>query len=237
MGYALQKYPRESYVLATKVFFPMGDGPNDSGLSRKHIIEQCNASLKRLNVDYIDLYQCHRFDPETPLEETLRAMDDLIRQGKVLYIGVSKWSVSQIAEALQIQQELQFDRFVSNQPPYNMFTRDIEREIIPFCDQNGLGQIVYSPLAQGVLSGKYHDLDDVPKNSRAANADAKPFMQKYLTHHHLTKVNQLRPIAKKLNSSIAQLALAWVLRMNDVYLVNAIGRDYALKVYKCFERG
>jgi len=127
MGKALRKYPRDSYVLATKVFFPMGDGPNDRGLSRKHIMEQCEASLKRLGVDYIDLYQCHRFDPETPLDETLRALDDLVRQGKVLYVGVSQWTAAQIAEALHIADKRGFDRIVSNQPYYNMLGREIEQ--------------------------------------------------------------------------------------------------------------
>src|SRR5690606_7612695 len=131
VGRALRKYPRDSYVLATKAYFPMGDGPNDRGLSRKHIMEQCDASLKRLGVDYIDLYQCHRYDPETPLEETMRALDDLVTQGKVLYVGVSEWNAVQIADAVHLAKELNLDRIVSNQPQYNMLYRGIEKDVIP----------------------------------------------------------------------------------------------------------
>ena len=154
VGEALRKYPRESYVLATKVRGAMGKGPNDQGLSRKHIMEQCEASLKRLGVDYIDVYYCHFFDPDTPLEETLRAMDDLVRQGKVLYVGVSNWTAAQIAEALSIVDRHSLHRIAANQPLYNLFARDIEKEIIPLCERHGIGQVVYSPLAQGVLAGK-----------------------------------------------------------------------------------
>jgi aryl-alcohol dehydrogenase-like predicted oxidoreductase len=154
VGRALKGFARESYVLATKVYFPMGEGPNDRGLSRKHIMEQCHASLRRLGVDYVDLYQCHRYDTETPLEETLRALDDLVRQGKVLYVGVSEWSAGQISEALRIADEMGFDRIVSNQPCYNMIQRHIERRVMPLCEVEGVGQVVFSPLAQGVLTGK-----------------------------------------------------------------------------------
>src|SRR3954447_17914668 len=145
---------RPSYVLATKVFFPMGDGPNDKGLSRKHIMEQCHASLRRLRTDYVDLYQCHRHDPETPLEETIRAMDDLIRQGKILYWGFSEWPVEIIEKALQLCGD-RLDRPKSSQPQYSLVHPDIERQIIPLCAKAGIGQVVWSPLAQGVLTGKY----------------------------------------------------------------------------------
>ncbi|HLK60931.1 MAG TPA: aldo/keto reductase, partial [Chthonomonadaceae bacterium] len=149
VGRALKKYPRDTYVVATKVYFPMGDGPmpNNRGLSRKHILEQCERSLKRLGLDYVDLYQCHRYDTETPLEETLRALDDLVTQGKVLYIGFSQWTAAQIAEAVAFQKAHNLDRFVSSQPYYNMLGRDVEKEIVPLCQREGIGQIVFSPLA------------------------------------------------------------------------------------------
>src|SRR3712207_4323660 len=155
VGRALKGFERDSYFLATKVYFPMGEWPNDRGLSRKHITEQCHASLKRLGVDYVDLYQCHRYDEDTPLEETLRTLDDLVRQGKVLYVGVSEWTAEQIADALRLAKEMNLDRLVSNQPRYNMIQRQIEAEIIPLCEREGVGQVVFSPLAQGVLTGKY----------------------------------------------------------------------------------
>src|SRR5579872_3249042 len=157
VGKALRKYDRETYVVATKVYFPMSDGPmpNNSGLSRKHIMEQCEASLRRLGLDYIDLYQCHRYDPETPLEETLRALDDLVRQGKVLYVGFSQWTASQIEDAVAFQVAHNLNRFVSSQPYYNLLGRDAEKAVIPVCEREGIGQIVYSPLAQGLLTGKY----------------------------------------------------------------------------------
>jgi aryl-alcohol dehydrogenase-like predicted oxidoreductase len=154
VGRALRNVERDSYFLATKVYFPMGEGPNDSGLSRKHITEQCHASLKRLGVDYVDLFQCHRYDENTPLEETLRALDDLVRQGKVLYVGVSEWTADQISDASKIAKEMNLDRIVSNQPQYNMIQRRIEAEVIPLCEREGIGQVVFSPLAQGVLTGK-----------------------------------------------------------------------------------
>ena len=155
VGKSLAAYPRDSYFLATKVFFPMGDGPNDRGLSRKHIFEQCHLSLKRLGTDYIDLYQCHRYDTATPLEETLVALDDLARQGKILYAGVSEWSAGQIAHAVDYIRGAGLHPLVSNQPYYNMIGRGIEKEVIPLCEREGIGQVVFSPLAQGVLTGKY----------------------------------------------------------------------------------
>lgn len=171
VGKVLKDYPRESYVLATKVFGQMGDGPNDKGLSRKHIVEQANASLKRLGHDYVDIYYCHRHDPETPLEETLRALDDLVRQGKILYIGVSEWQASQIAEALGVADRYLLDRIVVNQPIYNMFERYIEKEVMPLSERHGIGQVVFSPLAQGLLTGKYNSTSDIPSDSRASKLD------------------------------------------------------------------
>ena len=151
VGHALKDFSRDSFVLATKVYFPMGNGPNDRGLSRKHIIEQCHASLRRLGTDYIDLYQCHRYDTEVPLEEVLRALDDLVSQGKVLYVGVSEWSATQIADAVYTARELNLDRIASNQPIYNMLQRYIERDVLPLCEREGIGQIVFSPLSQESL--------------------------------------------------------------------------------------
>src|SRR5438270_10403535 len=169
VGRALKDFSRDSFVLATKVYFPIGEGPNDHGLSRKHIMEQCHASLRRLKTDYIDLYHCQRYDPETPLEETLRALDDLVTQGKVLYVGVSEWSAMQIAEAVYLARALNLDRIVSNQPIYNMLQRYVEREIIPLCEREGIGQVVFSPLAQGVLTGKYRPGQPLEQGTRAAD--------------------------------------------------------------------
>ncbi|SDI79458.1 aldo/keto reductase family protein [Natribacillus halophilus] len=214
VGEALREYPRESYVLATKVFNPMGEGPNDSGLSRKHIMEQANASLQRLGLDYVDLYYCHRFDSETPLYETLRALDDLVRQGKVLYIGVSEWSPAQIAEALHIADKRLLDRLVVNQPIYNMLNRYIEKEIIPQGEQHGVGQVVFSPLAQGVLSGKYKKGAEIPENSRAA--ENYKIISRFLNDESLDRVAELQDVAAKEDLSLSQLAIAWILRQNNV---------------------
>ena len=216
VGEALRKYPRESYVLATKVWGPMGDRPNDRGLSRKHIMEQCDASLKRLGVDYIDLYYCHAFDYSTPMEETLRAMDDLIRQGKVLYMGISNWTAAQIAEAVSITDKFLLHRIVANQPLYNMFAREIEKEIIPLCERHGIGQVVYSPLAQGVLTGKYKSADHAPAGTRAAAPNGKETVKSWLKEENLAKVERLRPLADGLGIPLAQMALAWTLRQENV---------------------
>ncbi|MGG1313370.1 MULTISPECIES: aldo/keto reductase family protein [Cohnella] len=213
VGETLRAYPRDSYVLATKVFWPMGDGPNDRGLSRKHVTEQCHASLKRLGTDYVDIYYCHRFDPETPLEETLRALDDLVRQGKVLYVGVSEWTAAQMAEALAIADRYLLDRIIVNQPIYNMFERYIEKEIIPLGERKGIGQVVFSPLAQGLLTGKYASADNIPRDSRAAKNDN---MRKQITEDKIAKVRKLGEIASELGITVGQLALAWVLRQPNV---------------------
>ena len=216
VGSVLKQYPRESYVLATKVWAKMGEGPNDRGLSRKHIMEQCSASLKRLQMDYIDLYYCHHFDATTPMEETLRAMDDLVRQGKVLYIGVSNWTAVQITEAIRIADQRLLDRIVVNQPPYNMLNRTIEAELIPQAAKFGIGQVVYSPLAQGVLTGKYKNTELVPKGSRAEVAQMTQFFKKYLSEHNLQKIEQLATIAAELDLTLSQLALAWILKNKHV---------------------
>ncbi|WP_028561900.1 aldo/keto reductase family protein [Paenibacillus pinihumi] len=213
LGDILKAYPRESYVLATKAFWPMGDGPNDRGLSRKHVIEQCNASLKRLGVDYVDIFYCHRHDPETPVYETLRTIDDLIRQGKVLYAGVSEWTAAQMAEAIGMADRYLLDRIVVNQPVYNMLDRYIEKEVIPFGERNGIGQVVFSPLAQGLLTGKYKTASDIPADSRAAKLE---WVRKGITEEKLNKVSALADIAAELELTTGQLALAWVLRQTNV---------------------
>lgn len=213
VGKALKAYPRESYVLATKAFWPMGEGPNDRGLSRKHIIEQVNASLKRLGHDYVDIFYCHRHDPETPLHETLRAIDDLIRQGKVLYAGVSEWQASQIAEALGVADRYLLDRIIVNQPVYNMFERYIEKEVIPLCERSGIGQVVFSPLAQGLLTGKYTSATDIPQDSRAAKLER---MRHRITEEKIAKVQQLEAIAAELGITVGNLALAWILSKRNI---------------------
>lgn len=219
VGRGLASVPRDSVVVATKVFFPMNDGPmpNNRGLSRKHIMEQCHLSLKRLNMDYIDLYQCHRYDTETPMEETLRALDDLVTQGKVLYIGFSQWSANQISDAVKFQEAHNFDRFVSSQPHYNMIGRDIEKEVVPVCEREGIGQIVYSPLAQGLLTGKYLPGQPLPADSRAADPKQNMFMNSgKLDNALLEKIQKLAPIAESIGLTTAQLALAWCLRLSNV---------------------
>jgi voltage-dependent potassium channel beta subunit len=215
VGKALTKYSRESYVLATKVFWPMGQGPNDRGLSRKHIIEQCHASLKRLKTDYVDIYYCHRFDPETPLEETLRALDDLVRQGKVLYVGVSEWTAEQITEAVHLADKKLLDRIVVNQPQYSMLQRYIEKEVLPVSEKHGIGQVVWSPLAQGVLTGKYKKGEQAPEGSRAAQAKFNGLFG-LLTDENLDRVELLKDVAKENDLSLANLALAWILRQSSV---------------------
>ena len=215
VGKALKNYARDSYVLATKVFWPMGDGPNDRGLSRKHVIEQCNASLKRLNTDYVDIYYCHRYDPETPLEETLRALDDLVRQGKVLYVGVSEWTAEQISEAVHIADKRLLDRIVVNQPQYSMLNRYIEKEVLPVSEKHGIGQVVFSPLAQGVLTGKYQKGAEAPAGSRATQKNLGSLFG-LLNDENLDKVENLKGVAAENNLSLSQLALAWILRQPGV---------------------
>jgi aryl-alcohol dehydrogenase-like predicted oxidoreductase len=213
VGAALKPFARDSYVLATKVYFPMGDGPNDRGLSRKHIMEQAHLSLKRLGTDYIDLYQCHRFDETVPLEETLRALDDLVSQGKVLYVGVSQWSAQNIRDALDLSATLNLDRIVSNQPLYNAINRGLEDEVMPLCEQEGIGQVVYSPLAQGVLTGKYKPGQPLPEGSRAADPQQNMFLNEgKLDPKVLEGVQKLAPLAEREGLTMSQLALAWCLR-------------------------
>jgi voltage-dependent potassium channel beta subunit len=212
LGKALHGVRRESVEICTKVFWPTGPGQNDRGLSRKHVIESAHNSLRRLQTDYIDLYQAHRYDHETPLEETLRAFDDLVRQGKVLYVGVSEWRAEEIAAALKIADDLGLDRIVSNQPQYNMIWRVIETEVIELCQREGIGQIVWSPIAQGVLTGKYKPGAAHPAGSRATDEQGAGFISHWLTDEILNRVQQLRPIAEEAGLSLAQLAVAWTLQ-------------------------
>jgi aryl-alcohol dehydrogenase-like predicted oxidoreductase len=217
LGKALKGVRRESYELFTKVYFPTGEGKNDRGLSRKHIMESAHASLKRLNTDHIDLYQAHRFDVETPLEETLSAFDDLIRQGKVSYIGFSEWDATQIKSALKIQDARGYDRFVSSQPQYSALWRVIEEEVVPLSRAEGIGQIVWSPLAQGVLTGKYLPGEKAPAGSRARDKKSGAnFISGWLREEVLTAVQGLRPIADEAGLTIGQLSIAWVLANSNV---------------------
>ncbi len=211
LGDALKGVRRESYELFTKVFWPAGDGANDRGLSRKHILESCHASLRRLQTDHVDLYQAHRFDHSTPLEETLRAFDDLVRAGKVMYVGVSEWKASEIAQALHLAEAMGLDKLVSNQPQYSALYRVIEGEVVPLCEREGVSQIVWSPIAQGVLTGKYLPGQPVPEGSRATDATGSGFMKALLKDDVLARVQELKPLAAEAGLSMAQLAVGWVL--------------------------
>jgi aryl-alcohol dehydrogenase-like predicted oxidoreductase len=207
LGEALQGHARDSYVLATKLFFPMSD--TDQGLSADQIHKQLNDSLRRLRTDYIDLYQCHRYDENTPLEETMRALTDVVNSGKVRYVGFSEWTAPQIQAAMDIPGVV---AFVSSQPQYSMLYRVPEAEVIPLCADNGISQIVWSPLAQGVLTGKYGVGMKPPADSRAMNPKMNIFIDKWLDDDLLKSVGRLKPIALELGVSMTQLALAWVLR-------------------------
>ena len=216
LGRALHGVRRESIEVFTKVYWPTGDGPNDRGLSRKHITESLHASLRRLGTDYVDLYQAHRYDHETPIEETMRAFDDLVRAGKVLYVGVSEWRAEEISAALRAAGELGLDRIVSNQPQYNMLWRVIEAEVIPLCEKEGIGQIVWSPIAQGVLTSKYLPGAAPPADSRATDPSGSGFMRALLRDDVLTAVQRLAPLAAEAGLSLAQLAVAWTLQNQNV---------------------
>jgi voltage-dependent potassium channel beta subunit len=216
LGRALHGVRRESLEIFTKVFWPTGTGPNDRGLSRKHIIESAEASLRRLQTDYVDLYQAHRYDHETPLEETLRAFEDLVRQGKALYIGVSEWRAEEIAAALKIAGEMGFDKIISNQPQYNMIWRVIEAEVIPLCEKEGIGQVVFSPIAQGILTGKYLPGQAAPAGSRANDESGSGFISRFMTDSLLNRVQKLKAVADEAGLTPAQLAVAWTLQSPNV---------------------
>jgi voltage-dependent potassium channel beta subunit len=211
VGRAIAQFDRDDIVLATKVYFQMGDGPNDSGLSRKHIREQIDRSLKRLGTDYVDLYQCHRYDRATPLEETCGAMNDLVRNGKILYWGVSEWNADQIAGAVNLARARGWAEPVSNQPQYSALWRRVEERVFPTCREFGLGNVVWSPLAMGILSGKYTDASKPPAGTRAAGTAAS-MMEDYFTQPVLDAVQRVKPLAQKAGCTLAQFALAWCLR-------------------------
>lgn len=216
LGDALKGLRREGLEIFTKVYWPVAEKkPNDTGLSRKHIMESINGSLKRLQTDYVDLYQAHRYDVETPLEETMQAFADIVRQGKALYIGVSEWNAEQIRAGHKLAKELGF-QLISSQPQYSALWRVIEAEVIPTCRELGVSQIVWSPMAQGVLTGKYLPGQPVPAGSRASDERMAGIMGKYLTEDVLTRVQLLKPLADDLGLTMAQFALAWVLQNDNV---------------------
>jgi aryl-alcohol dehydrogenase-like predicted oxidoreductase len=216
LGNALAGERRESLEIFTKVYFPTGPkGPNDTGLSRKHIHESINGSLKRLQTDYVDLYQAHRYDHFTPLEETMEAFADVVRAGKALYIGVSEWTPDQLRAGHALARELRIP-FVSNQPQYSALYRVIEPEVVPTCRELGISQVVFSPIAQGVLTGKYQPGQPVPEGSRATDPDGSVFIKNLLNDDTLTKVQQLQPLADAEGLTMAQLAVAWVLQNDNV---------------------
>jgi aryl-alcohol dehydrogenase-like predicted oxidoreductase len=213
LGDALKDRPRDSYVLATKLFFPMDDTGENQGLSRGQVLKQIDDSLRRLRTDYVDLYQCHRYDPETPLEETMEALTEVVRQGKARYLGFSEWMPAQIQASLDLSPPS--EKFVSSQPQYSILWRVIEPEVIPLCAANGISQIVWSPLGQGVLTGKYKPGEPPPADTRMGN-DMGWAMDRYRSDAVLEAVQRLRPIAEGLGITMAQLALAWVLREPNV---------------------
>lgn len=216
MGTALAGQRREGLEICTKVYWPTGSGPNDRGLSRKHIQESCEASLRRLQTDHIDLYQAHRYDHETPLEETMVAFADLVRSGKVLYIGVSEWDAGQITAGAELARELRIP-FISNQPQYSLLWRVIEAEVVPASVAAGVGQIVWSPVAQGVLTGKYLPGQPVPEGSRATDDQGgADFVKRFLRDDVLEAVQRMVPLVQEAGLTMAQYAVAWVLRNPDV---------------------
>jgi aryl-alcohol dehydrogenase-like predicted oxidoreductase len=216
LGKALAGERREGLEIFTKVYWPTGPGRNDHGLSRKHILEAIDGSLQRLGTEYVDLYQAHRYDHETPLEETMLAFADVVRAGKALYIGVSEWRAEEIRAAAPLAHELRVP-LVSNQPQYNMFWRVIETEVVPACEELGLGQVVWSPIAQGVLTGKYLPGQPPPAGSRATDqAGGADMVARWLSDDHLNAVQALKPLAEQAGLSLAQLAVAWTLQNPNV---------------------
>ncbi len=216
LGKALEGVRRDDVVIGTKCFFPMSDLPNDRGLSRKHITESVNNSLQRLRTDYVDMMQFHRFDADTPLDETVRAIDDLVKAGKVLYWGVSEWTSDQIADLVSVSKQLNASLPASNQPIYNMLQKGIEQAVIPTCERHGLGLVVFSPLAQGILTGKYQPGQPPPAGTRGADDKSNMFMTAMLTDENLMKVQSLNAFAKEQGYTLAQFALAWCLRQKQV---------------------
>jgi aryl-alcohol dehydrogenase-like predicted oxidoreductase len=216
LGRALQGVRRDSIEIFTKTYWPTGPNPNNRGLSRKHIMESLHSSLERLQTDHVDLLQAHRFDYEAPLEETMRAFDDLVRQGKVHYVGVSEWNADQITEALRLADDMGFDRIVSNQPQYSLIWRVIEAEVVPLCEKEGIGQIVWSPLAQGILTGKYAPGSTTPPAGSRATGPEGGEMGWLLRDEVLEPVQAYAQLCREAGYSPAAVALAWVLRNQNV---------------------
>jgi len=216
LGEVLASRPRDSYVLATKLYFPMDDSGENQGLSRGQVLKQIDDSLRRLRTDHVDLYQCHRYDHATPLEETMEALTEVVRAGKARYLGFSEWTAPQIEASLELHRTRGFERFVSSQPQYSMLWREPEREVIPLCRTNGIEQIVWSPLAQGALSGKYRPGEPPPPGSRATSERMGRLIGRWLDDDLLLRVQKLLPVAAHLGITPAQLALAWVLREDNV---------------------
>jgi aryl-alcohol dehydrogenase-like predicted oxidoreductase len=216
LGDVLQNRPRDSYVLATKLYFPMDDTGTNQGLSKAQVEKQIDDSLRRLRTNHVDLYQCHRYDNNTPLEETMAALTEVVKSGKARYIGFSEWSAAQIQAALDLSREKGYAKFVSSQPQYSMLHRDPEREVIPLCKANGISQIVWSPLAQGALTGKYKPGAPPPEGTRATSDAMSAFMGSWLQEDVLERVQRLVPVAEGLGITMAQLALAWVLREENI---------------------
>ncbi len=217
LGKCLKDLPRSDLVVLSKVFAPMGPGPNDRGLSAKHIFEQCHASLERLGMDYLDIYMCHRPDPSAPLDETLRALEDLARQGKILYFGVSEWSAAQMVRAQAVAREIGARPISVNEPRYNMLYRYPEQEVFPTTADEGIGNVVFSPLAHGMLTGKYKPGEDAPEGTRASDPDQNSvIMELYWTEENKQKGQELASIAGDMGVTAAQLSMAWCLRRPEV---------------------
>jgi aryl-alcohol dehydrogenase-like predicted oxidoreductase len=213
LGRVLADRPRDSYILATKLYFPLN---GDRGLSRLQVLKQIDASLARLRTDYVDLYQCHRYDYDTPLDETMEALTEVVRQGKARYLGFSEWTADQIGASLDLSSSRGLEKFVSSQPQYSLLYRVPEREVIPLCRENGIAQIVWSPLAQGALTGKYKPGEEPPRGTRAASSQMGWSMDRFRDDDVLEAVQRLVPVAEGLGITMAQLALAWVLREDNV---------------------
>lgn len=209
---ALAPFNRDSYVLTSKAFWPVGTGPNDRGLSRKHLFSQVEQSLKALGTDFLDIFYCHRYDPETEVEETLDALNDLVVQGKILYGGISEWPVAKISEAVKVTESRRLHKIRASQPVYNMLNRYIESGVLTVCEENGIGLVVFSPLGQGLLTGKYQKGQPLPEGSRATTPRVQNFITHMLNDETLDKVGALQSLAQELGLTLSQLALAWVLR-------------------------
>jgi len=227
LGKAMKDLPREQMIIATKCWYPTWDGPLGRGLSRKHIVESAEASLRRLQTTYIDLYQAHQYDDETPIDETLSAMDHLVRQGKVLYVGCSNFSALQLCDAIHVARQNHVSRLDCIQPPYHMLERGIEKELLPLCARSGVGVIVYSPLARGMLTGKYNSGTIAP-NSSVANAP-EAWRKKYFTDEHLRRLRELESFSQRAGKPMSQIALAWILRRPEVSSV-IIGAQQAEQI-------